>query len=359
MTVTIKKLSQVELSENLGLDKHLDSNTDTSTPSPWGIARLIRREVRRRGLATRRELRKAIEPFLIAAGFNTDANAVIRDVADRMVEIGELADLRIEHQRGYVALSSRWIELYENDAVLLGTSATETQRFFSCHPRQFLRRFRLQDRIVTDLEKIGVYKQSFDEWLGEPGWKKLVDTTQRIESLSDLLGWHVAKLEEEGVLFSLSETPILAIKNKPGEFFGQPWDNENSRWIAPRNLPDGIYLGAQHGYAERQWHPLMLSISAGVGKSRTLHCNNDITAVHELRNWLLIALGSKKSSLERIEVDTRNCELHLTFPAPAQLSRCLKLAGEESKSWRYSVLNTQATQRLLIKAFPDIDFCEP
>ena len=51
MTVTIKKLSQVELSENLGLDKHLDSNTDTSTPSPWGIARLIRREVRRRGLA--------------------------------------------------------------------------------------------------------------------------------------------------------------------------------------------------------------------------------------------------------------------------------------------------------------------
>lgn len=356
MTITIKKLSQVELSENLGLAEHLDSDTDTSTPSPWGIARLIRREVRRRGLATRRELRKAIEPFLIAAGFNTDANAVIRDVADRMVGIGELADLRVENQRGYAALPSRWIELHENDAVLLGTTATETHRFFSCHPHQFLRRFRPQDRIVADLDRIGVYKQSFNDWLGEPGWKKLVDTTQRIESLSDLLGWHIAKLEEEGILFSLSDTPILAIKNQPGVFFGQPWDNKNSRWIAPSKLPDGIYLGAQHGYAERQWHPLLLSISAGVGKSRALHCNNDNSAVHELRNWLLIALGSHRSCSERVEVDLNNCEIQLTFPAPAQLRSCLNLAGEESKTWRYSVLDSRATERLLSRAFPEISF---
>lgn len=93
---------------------------------------------------------------------------MIRDVAERMVDVGELSDLKVENQRGYSAMPSRWIELSRNDAVLLGTTATETHRFSSFHPRQFLRRFRPSDRIIADLGSIGVSQQSFEDWLGEP-----------------------------------------------------------------------------------------------------------------------------------------------------------------------------------------------
>ena len=69
--------SIAELSEKFGFAENLDLVLEESKPTRWGIARLIRREVRRRGVVTRRELRKTIEPFLIAAGFHEDAGAII------------------------------------------------------------------------------------------------------------------------------------------------------------------------------------------------------------------------------------------------------------------------------------------
>jgi hypothetical protein len=353
---SIKTISNAEFSNQLGLADHMESDGELASPSPWGIARFIRREIRRRGLVTRRELRKVIEPYLAASGFDGDAAKMIRDVAERMVDVGELGDLKVENQRGYSAMPSRWIELNKNDAVLLGTTATERHRFSSFHPRQFLRRFRPSDQIVSDLEQIGVKQQSFDEWLGEPGWQDLVETQDRIDSLSDLLNWYLARLEEEGAPFSQRETKILAIENRPGEFFGVPWNSKGSRWKSPSELSDGIYLGGQPGHSERQWHPVLIKIARDESKSLMLNCRNNVTAVHELRNWLLIAIGVRLRKRETISLDKESSEIILTFPAPKQLGRCFDLAGEISRPWSYSVLDPIVFGKLLSAAFPDIEF---
>ncbi|EMB16038.1 hypothetical protein [Rhodopirellula europaea] len=349
-------ISQVEtdsFAERLGLSDHLESDRDSTAPSPWGIARLIRREVRRHGLATRRELKKAIEPFLTAAGFGGDANRAIQAVAGRMVDIGELADLKVENQRGYSAMPSRWIKLSETDAVLLGTTATETDRFSPYHPNQFLRRFRPSEEIINDLARIGVSEQSFDEWLGQPGWKSLVDPSQEIETLTGLVKWHLNKLGQEGSPLVVSETKVLAINHRPGEFFGSERKPERSRWTSPANLDDGNYLAAQPGRNEHHWIPTLLRIEGSDARSIPLNFRNDPASTYDLRNWLLIALGGMNGKPEVILADHEMSELQFTFPAPRQAKRILQLAGEPTGKWQqYAVLDSRSTMELLSAALP-------
>jgi len=344
------------ISRRLGFSENLDLPLEETKPTRWGIARLIRREVRRRGLVTRRELRKTIEPFFLAAGFDEDTGAIIREVADEMVELREIADLKVENQRGYAALASRWIRLSDNVAVLLGTTATEKDRFHSYHPMQFLRRFPPKADIIHDLENAGVYEQSFDDWLGRPAWLRFCKDGEQIESLEELLSVHIDNLESEGAPFSKDSTSILAVRNQPGEFFGQPWDIGPNRWTSPSELPNGFYIGAQKGFRENQWHPLLLKISGDGCKSHFVNHLNSTADSFELRNWLLLALAARLGRRERMFVDHESSEFQITCPLPAPVFRCLTLAGEASTGWRYSVLNSRALVEKLNRSFPFIEF---
>ncbi|MCD0458663.1 hypothetical protein [Roseiconus lacunae] len=352
---SISLYDQESFAGKIGLSDYLESDEEKTSPSPWGIARLIRREVRRHGLATRRELRKAIEPFLIAAGFEGDVKKAIQSVAGRMVDVGELADLKVENQRGYSAMPSRWIKLSDLDAVLLGTTATETHRFSSYHPNQFLRRFRPSDDIINDLARIGVREQSFDDWLGEPGWKSLVDPSQEIETLSGLLDWHLNKLDQEGSPLIVSETKVLAINHQPGDFFGSERKPERSRWTSPAKLDDGVYLAAQPGQNEHHWIPTLLRIEGSDAKSIFLNCRNDTAATYDLRHWLLIALGDMTGKHEQLEADHVASEIQCTFPIPSQISRILNLLGEPTGRWQqYAVLDSRIALDLLLRAVPEL-----
>lgn len=349
--------SREKFSNKLGLADHLESDEDQADPSPWGIARLIRREVRRHGLATRRELRRAIEPFLDASGFSCDANKAIQSVASRMVDVGELADLKVENQRGYSALPSRWIKLSDTDAVLLGTTATETHRFSSFHPNQFLRRFRPTDAIVNDLARIGVVEQSFKDWLGEPNWKSLIDQTDEIDSLADFLAWHINQLDEEGSPLDVNDTKVLAINHHAGDFFGSERNPQHTRWASPSTLQNGVYLGAQPGRNEQHWIPVLLRIDGRLGKSMTLNSRNSSAATFELRNWLLIAMGASNEKPELIDVKHLESELQCTFPVPSQVSTLLGLIGEPTGKWqRYAVLDVHSTCQWISRGVPELQF---
>jgi hypothetical protein len=337
----------------IGVSDHLESDEDKAAPSPWGIARLIRREVRRHGLATRRELRTAIEPFLIAAGFEGDANKTIQSVAGRMVDVGELADLKVENQRGYSAMPSRWIRLSDIDAILLGTTATETHRFSLYHPNQFLRRFRPSDGIVNDLARIGVDEQSFDDWLGQPDWESFLDCSQQVGALSDLLNWHINKLDEEGSPLFVGETKILAVNHKSGEFFGSERKPERSRWTSPSRLTDGIYVAAQQGQSDHHWIPTLIRIDGDESKSIPLNCRNSPPATYDLRNWLLIAIGEMYATPERVEISNEACELQCTFPITKQIERVLNLLGVPTGKWQqYAVFDPRIAAGLITHAFP-------
>lgn len=352
---SISRYDQEGFAVKIGLSDHLESDEDKSYPSPWGIARLIRREVRRQGLVTRRELRKSIEPFFIAAGFEVDVNQAIQPVTGRMVQVGELADFKVENQRGYSGMPSRWIKLSDMNAVLLGTTATETHRFSSYHTNQFLRRFRPSDDIINDLARIGVSEQSFDAWLGEPGWKSLVDPSQEIETLSGLLDWHLTKLDQEGSPLIVSETKVLAINHQPGEFFGSERKPEHSRWTSPAELDDGVYLAAQMGNNEHHWIPTLMRIEGRNARSIFLNCRNDAAATYDLRNWLLIALGAMTRKLEQLKADHAASEIQCTFPMPTQIVRILNLLGEPTGSWnQYAVFDSRIASELLLNAVPEL-----
>jgi len=352
----LQTLTNEELANRLGLSDHLEPESDSTEPSPWGVARLIRREIRRRGLATRRELRNSLEAILAASGFDNDASGFIRNVADRMVTVGELADVRVENQRGYAALPSRWIELSKNDAVLLGTVCTEQHRFQSYHPKQFLRRFRPSDSIVTDLDRIGVKRQSFADWFGAPEWLRLVRTAETLSGLEELWSWYVSQLRDRGAPLDLQHTKTLAIAPKPGTYFGRPWESGPTRWTKPTELPDGCYLAAQQGYHETQWHPLIIEIAGSDARSLLVGEGLSTSEAYDLHNLLLLARAEYMKVREQIIVDTGACEIALTFPAPRQLARSLDLIGEPAGVWKHSVLNVAATIELISKELVGIEF---
>jgi len=334
------------ISRKLGFFQNLDLPLEEAYPTRWGVAKLIRREVRRRGLITRRDLRQSIEPFFLAAGIEEDSGRIIQDVADEMVELRELAELKVENQRGYVTLPSRWLRMSDDVAILLGATATETYEFNFNHPKQFPRRFQPKKEVVRKLEDAGIYEQSFEDWLGKPGWSLYCEPNHHIDSLDALLSFYIESLESEGALFDVSNTSILAIKYDPGAFFGQPWDSGRTRWTSPAELPEGIYLGAQRGFHERQWHPLLLKTSVSSCKSYFIN-SKTTNHIYDLRNWLLLALAARNGKREMVLTNHDSSCLQITFPLPAQVIRCLKLAGESSSPWQY---------RKLSDVFPFIDF---
>ena len=353
--------SQEEFSRSLGFRSQFEPEGESNSPSPWGIAKFIRREIRRKGILTRRELRKVIEAYLLACGFTCDMNKIIRDVGSRMVNLGELVDLKVENQRGYAAIPSRWIRVNATDAVLLGTMEVKEHHFSPSQPGQFLRRFQIADsrKLISVLVKMGIEEQSIDSWFGEPNWKTLVDSSSSVETLNGLLETYIAELEHGGLPVSIGESKIKAITHQPGEFFGQPWTTGKSRWQSIANLEDGIYLAAHPGYNERQWHPVLLSIENGSGKSIALNCRNSIDDTFQLRNWLLIALSAKKQKHELICLSNDSHELRVTFPAPRQINDTLSLAGNQTGKWQqYYSTDWNLVKTLLLKEMPQVQFVD-
>lgn len=353
--------NQEEFSRSLGFVSLFEAEGETKSPSPWGIAEFIRREIRRKGLLTRRELRKVIEPYLLACGFDCDTNKIIRDVGSQMVNLGELVDLKVENQRGYAAIPSRWIRVSATVAVLLGTMKVKEHQFSPSRPGQFLRRFQIADssNLISVLTKMGIEEQSIDSWFGEPNWKTLVDSANHVETLNGLLETYIAELEHAGLPVSIGESKIKAITHQPGEFFGQPWTDGKSRWQSITNLEDGIYLAAHPGYNERQWHPILLSLKSGSGKSIALNCRNNIDDTFQLRNWLLIALSAKKQKHELIRHNTGPHELQVMFPAPRQINDTLCLAGSQTGKWQqYYSTDWNRVKALFLKEIPQVHFVD-
>lgn len=352
----LQTLTKEELAVRLGLSGRFESGGDSPEPLAWGIARLIRREIRRRGLATRRELSKSIETLLRSSGFDDDVGGCIRGIADRMVMVGELLDVRVDNQRGYAALPSRWISLSKDSAVLLGTVFTEQHRFQSYHAKQFLRRFHPSGSIVSDLDRIGVKRQSFAGWFGAPEWLRLARTDETLRGLGDLWQWYVSQLRDRGALLDLQHTKALAIVPKPGAFFGRPWSPGRTRWAKPGKLPDGCYLGAQPGYNERQWHPLIIEISGCESRSLLVGEGLKSSEAYDLYHWLLLARAESMEVREQIIVYTGSNQIALSFPAPRQLVSSLELIGESTATWKYSLFDVAAVVDLIGNEFAGIEF---
>jgi hypothetical protein len=348
---TLLTLTNEGFATTLGL-----SEADGRRPSVWGVARLIRREVLRRSVVTRRELRLTVEPYLSAAICDADAAATIQGVAEQMVEVGELLEVRVENQRGYAFTPPRWVRISDDEAVLLGATQCEVCEFTPTVPNQFLRRFCPSDRISAALERIGVVQVAFDAWLEEPVWGAMADSDQGIESLNQLLEWYINRLDTDGSPLRIESSMIMGVEHRPGEFFGSERKRERSRWVSCNQLKDGIYVGAQPGQNENHWVPLLIRVQGTTGRTIELHCRNEGAANADLRSWLLIAIGVKNERKEVISIDSQANLVQGTFPLPSAVRRVLCLLGEPTGKWQqYEVRNWASAVGVLRRVFPSIE----
>lgn len=351
----LRLLSTDEFALSLGFTDQGGTTSSSFPLAPWGVARLIRREVRRSAVVTRRDLGRTLEPYFLAASFDDVAKTAIQQVASAMAEVGELADLKVENQRGYSALPARWIQIHENGAVLLGTTATGMHRFQPQHQNQFLRRFRPSRNIVSEFSRLGVVEQSFDAWLGTPGWRKFSEPGQSIDTLDDLLSFYLGRLDSAGSPVRPGPTNILVVDHRPGGFFGSERNPKNSRWIPCDDLEDGVYIGAQRGQNENHWIPLLIRKDGGIAKTLELFHRRQAD-INDLRNWMLIAIGARNHRKEIIRIEAGASQVSCTFPMPAAIQRILRLVGEQTGGWqRYAVSGPNAVGDLLRRCIPEVD----
>ena len=334
-------------------------NPDDKTPAPWGIASAIRREVRRRSIVTRRELRLRLEPLVQASGFGDDAWTHIRQVADELVQIGELQELHVDHQRGYAAQTARWVRLSETSAAILGVMETCYDRLEPEHPLQYVRRFDPRDsEAVQALAERGIYEQTLEQWGGRPDWHQSTQEDRLPGTLSGLWSWYIDRLETAGAPLAPSDTVVQAVAPKPGDFFQVPPESNSGRWTSPAILPHGVYLGAQPGYNERHWKPLLIEVSEANSRSLFLDSGTEHETHWDLFCWLLMARGTSYPEREQIRVDCRKDLLQLTFPIPKHKQRLLKLYGESLGRWAYHIPDLVTKRDDLREQFPAVQWID-
>ena len=337
MTQPFTVLSSDGVAEKWGLEAEFDALHESSVagvPKNWGLAELIRCELRRRGAMTRRELRQRLTPILDVAGFGPKSIERARELADEMADIGESAHVQIDGQRGWASRPSRWLRLGNCLAVVLGVSAIPNSIAGPTQDRQFVRRFDPTDiSALRQLAAQGIEEQPLEKWIGTPDWHAWTKSANSARSLDELWRSQVHRLQERGDPFDPGDSKLLCVGPAPGSFFGQPVPGGQGRWVAPSQLPDGIYLGAQVGYSDSHWRPLLVELSNAKGTSLLLDVGSDSVATWELFRWLLIARGLAVGAEEIVDINAS--EIQLTFPVPKQLTRYLKLVAESENNWRF------------------------
>jgi hypothetical protein len=250
-----------------------------------------------------------------------------------MAQIGELSHVRIDGQKGWASRPSRWLRLGNHLAAVLGVAAVRHIIGRPNQSGQYVRRFDpLDEAIVGQLSAQGIHEEPIEKWMGTPDWHQWLDSTTSITSLDELWRFQVRRLQERGDPFDPTNSSLLCIGPAPGDFFGRPTLGGQGRWVSPSQLPNGIYLGAQIGYSESHWRPLIIELSDGKGISLLLDGGKDSASAWQLLRWLLIARGIVIAQEER--VDATSSGIQLTFPIPEQLRRYLTLVAENEASWK-------------------------
>lgn len=157
MNKPLNVLSIEDLASKWGLAA--ESDPSAGVPKRWGLAEVIRCELRRRGAMTRRELRKRLTPILEAAGFNLKSIDNARELADDMADIGEFAHVQIDGQKGWASRPSRWVRLGNRLGAVLG-AASVSDLVSPTQEHQFVRRFDpTNDSILMQLSALGIEEE--------------------------------------------------------------------------------------------------------------------------------------------------------------------------------------------------------
>lgn len=324
--MTIESLTRAQFATEL---EYVDSGGNAS---PRAIARSMRDAMRRWGLCPKRALLKHARDQLRAGDVPTDT---VPQVLERLVALGECAEVAVGHEAYVVPTEPRWIASGGSLAVLLGPVdiPPELGGLETLEPTDVATRVQVgSEEQAAMLEVSGARQVSLSEWLHPPGYLRHVvrrsDNAVRVDRFDLVTFWgHLtAAVALEGLQVD-PDAEIRFLVGVPGGFFGRhSAATLEGRW--QNSAPDGVWCAYRRGHGDAHWLPTLVSID---GDDRRIL---DLFDDDEWR-WALLA---RSRAVGPDEVIRRSGdEVQVTWPLPRQLRAAMDIIGVPSGSRRWRV----------------------
>lgn len=310
----LEVISPASLAERLNL---LNEN---DLPSLSGIAFAARAAVSAWRSPPRQRVSTYLARQLIAVGVDDEAaRQSVRETLDSLLEIGEFASIRLDGKTCLVLARASAVRISEEICVLLGDQPDDLIPAQSGSIARHVRDITGEERALT-----------FSEWIGPPDFTAHAARRGGLPgNLHDYWASLSASLQQQGQPIGLENVRILSLPpGPPNHFFGQvSAPAVAGRWT--RTVGDGIWCAARPGRNEQHWHPILLHVGEGKGRSFDLFDWDEW-------NWALLARGRAVSAPER--QNWSSDMLAFEHPVPAQFVRALKLLGcEGERKWTWSI----------------------
>ena len=310
--------------------------SDNGEISKRGLADLLRSPLSRWGLSPRSAVLRYTRDQLDAAGLRDRASALVLDVLQRLLRLGECADLRVGHERYIAPAPARWIRTGEQSAALLGVGPAPegiVEHGPDASGDDIVRRVQVQnDDDLAALRMAGVRETSIDEWLMPFGYldhaRRRAGHLIRSDGLTPSQFWEllVSRVADHGLLLG-DDAEIRSVVGASGGYFGQyNSDSSEGRWSDV--APDGVWCAYRRGYGPQHWQPIILAVEEGRRHAMDLYDGDEW-------RWALIARGCHTGADERVE--RRGDRIGVGFPAPDQLVTAMDILGPRCGAWSWEV----------------------
>jgi hypothetical protein len=322
----LEALTRAQFASELG---YIDAGGDVS---PRAVARSMRDAMRRWGLCPKRALLKHARDQLRAGDVPTDT---VPQVLERLVALGECAEVAIGHETYIAPAEPRWIASGGGLAVTLGPVDVppEIARVEPLEPTDVALRVQvISEEQAAMLEARGTRQVSLREWLHPPGYLRHVarrsDEAVRIDRFDLVRFWgHLTTAVAQEGLQVDRDAEIRFLLGAPGGFFGRhAAATLEGRW--QDSAPDGIWCAYRRGHGEAHWLPTLVSVDGDDRRAFDLFDDDEW-------RWALLA-RSRAIGPEDV-IRRSGDEVQVTWPLPRQLSAAMDIVGVPSGRWRWRV----------------------
>ena len=323
--MTLETLTPADLAREL---KYVDAGGELRLSA---VASLLREAMLRWGLSPRRSVLKHARDQLAATELPTEQ---VADVLDRLVHMGECAEVTIGHERYVAPAERRWIRVGGGDAVLLGPvlPPPETPLVPGLPGGHLAQRVRLESEDGIELESRGVRQVSVAEWLQPLGFERHATRRQggpiRLDQFDLVAFWDQLSqaVSKEGLTLG-PDAELRVVAGEPGMFFGGlRAPAPEGRWTD--SPPEGIWCGYRRGHGEGRWLPALISVDEGRRRALDLFDDDE---------WRWALLGRSFALGPREVAQRTESEYRETWPLPAQLRAAMDIVGVPTGAWRWQV----------------------
>lgn len=304
---------------------------DGKRPYLAPLAHLVRRCITSWGRPARQRVSGYLHRQLLAMGYDEeDAHTQVRITIDGLLDIGDIAAVRIDGKASLVITRPRLVAVSENEHVLLGGTSTVLPAIhLDCSNNAIARHV---TGAAEQLSQAGE-RIEFNDWIGPDGylrhlWRRSSGDAQA--SLGDFWTVLTRVLEQDGA--PISRQNVRGLVQPPawrGGFFGHhDKSGGEGRWAA--TVPEGIWCAVRAGRNANEWHPILVDARAEQLRSIDLYDRDEWA-------WALRARGVIVGAPERMT--EHGDTVQFEQPAPDQFRRALRLlggSGQRGWSWQLS-----------------------